>query len=174
MKQFTDFFQRAKSGRLYLAAINVVPRTDWEKMDESGWNDSSTIDIEEHTRQRLNSVFELPAIPSDTELEGNDLAIEIALLNVQGGVLTIFDIGPEISVWWRPKVKIKARLFHPASGKTKKTFKVSSKVGWLYFIYRILQPKPFFGLAPAFNERDIDLLLSEACNELLQKIRKSV
>tara|TARA_R110002050_G_scaffold71671_3_gene154068 strand:+ start:807 stop:1331 length:525 start_codon:yes stop_codon:yes gene_type:complete len=174
MKRFTDLFQRSKSKSLYLAGIFVVPRTDWETMDESGWNDASAIDIEEHTRKRLNSVFELPSIPCDTELEDNDLALEIALLNVQGGVFTIFDIGPEIPVFWRPKVKIKARLFYPLTGKTKKTFQVSSKVGWLQFIYRILQPKPFFGIAPAFNERDIDLLLSQSCNELLLKIRKSI
>ena len=174
MKRFKEFFQRSKSGKLYLAGIRVVPRSDWEKIDEIGWTEYSVIDIEEHTRQRLNSIFELPSIPSETELEDSDLALEIALLNVQGGVFTIFDLGPEIPVFWRPKVKIKARLFYPRSGQTKKTFQASSKVGWLHFIYRILQPKPFFGIAPAFNERDIDLLLSKSCNELLQKIRNAV
>lgn len=172
VEEMFGFFRKTQPGKLYLGNILLIPREDWEKVDEISWFGLKRVDLESHVKNRITDVFSLPETPDPELLSPNDLALEIAILKIQGGYLS--GSGTSFPVFWRPKIKLNARLYHPLSLKTKKVITIESKASWKEFAYKTIDIKTLIDYSPAFDEKDMDYLIARACKALLEKISKAV
>ncbi len=175
MRQLIGKLFKTKPTSLFLSAIVVVPRGEWETIDEQNWLGNRKVDFAQHARERLNELFDIPPVPQVDFLNKTDLALEIAVLKIQGGILTDTGTNPySLPIFWRPTIKLKARLFYPLGGKTHSSYNVQAKTPWIIYFSKLMHIKAFFGISPAFNEADIDSLLAHVGLELIEKIEKSI
>ena len=104
-----------------------------------------------------------------------DVALEVALLNIQGGEFNGLDFGiAAIPIFWRPKVSLKARLYRIESGKTVSTCSVTEKVSWKHYLLRVLSLRGIFGYKPLFDQEDMNRLLHKACSRLINHMSKKL
>lgn len=168
-----SFFKKEKP-KLYLDSVLVIPRNEWKTVDEWNWIRRKE-DFEQEARQKLESLFNFPHVSTANNVGSKDLAIEVALLKIQGGEFDALDFGVgAIPILWRPKVSLKARLYRISGGKTFSTFSVTKKISWKFYLLRTFSLRGFFRYKPLFDQEDINHLLYEACSELIHKMSKKL
>lgn len=165
---------RADKPRVYLDKIVVVSRDEFDRVDEWGLFKSES--LEEGVRQRLEEVFSLPHIFSCSEPKSSDLALEVVVLNVQGGVFDGVSFGEfgGLPLLWRPKVEIVARLYYANSGKTHSSYKAKEKMSWRKYFSGVFSLRGLLRYKPIFGINDIEPILYKACEKLLFSMAKSI
>jgi len=169
----SKLFKKEKP-RVYLDKLIVVPRSELRKIDE--WGLFENEDLEEGLRNRLNDLFCLPHISSREEVRKNDLGLEVALVELQGGEFDAVSIGGigGFPIFWRPKVKIVSRLYNIDTGKTVTTFRTTEKMSWGKYVSKIFTINGFFRYKALFGVKDVEPLLFVACEKLLIYRAKAV
>ena len=79
-----------------------------------------------------------------------------------------------IPIFWRPKIKLVSRLYNINHRKTVKTFSVSKSVTWREFIAKQFSLRGLFRWGPLYHNEDMEILLYQACLELIDKMRKAI
>jgi hypothetical protein len=168
-----SFFTKEKP-RLYLDSVMVIPRSEWKSFDEWNWVNRKE-DFEQSARQKLETLFNFPHVSTAENIGKKDVALEVALLKIQGGEFAALDFGVgAIPIFWRPKVTLKARLYGIKSGKTVSTFSVTEKVSWKYYLLRVFSLRGVFRYKPLFDQEDINMLLHKACTVLITQMSKKL
>jgi len=168
-----SFFNKEKP-RLYLDSVMVIPRNEWKTFDEWNWIKRKE-DFEQNARQKLEMLFDFPHVSTAENTGKKDIALEVALLKIQGGEFNALDFGiGAIPIFWRPKVSLKARLYRIESGKTVSTFSVTEKTSWKYYLLRVISLRGIFRYKPLFDQQDIDTLLHKACTRLIKQMSKKL
>lgn len=167
-------FPKYRGAKLYLGVVAVMPRTDIKRyFDEWGILDRADLDTE--LRASLNQALDLPSASDITNPTDSDIGIDILVPRFQSGDALSVDLG-EIGfpLMWRPKVEVASRLYSLKTGRTLDTFSSSAKLRWRPYFLRLFSWRYLFGLRPMFDASDMELLLYQACYQLLTKMRKAL
>ncbi|MGH1542047.1 MAG: hypothetical protein ACRBHB_16590 [Arenicella sp.] len=167
------FFKKEKP-RVYIDKLVVSPRDEIKKIDQ--WGAFKYEDLEAGIREKLNGLIQLPHISSRETIQENDLALEVVIINLQGGELGNFnldDLGG-IPFFWRPKIEIAARLYNLSSDTTHSSFKMTEKMPWSNYFSGLISINGILRYKPLFSTKDLEPLLYRACEKTLIKLTKSI
>ena len=167
----TGIFKKDNSPRIFLGNLSVVPRIGFKSSSEQ-WSlfNRSPEDFDEKISKSLEEIFTFPLAESISDPSSSDLVIDVMVPDFQGGEFLLDDI----PLFWRPKVKVASRLYYLKSKKVKKKFMITKKMAYGNYFNRVFSLRGFFRLKPLFDSKDLDYLTSEACYELLLKIKNEI
>jgi len=169
---FSNLFKK-KPERVYIDSLVVAPRDEISKIDE--WGGFKSVDLEGSAKERLIEIFQLHHVSQRVGVEKNDLALDVVVINLQGGEFSSFQTSDFIiPILWRPKVQIRSRLYYIESNKHKASFSVTVKMPWREYLSRLFSLNGLVRYKPLFDFNDIDILLTKASLELIQKMIKSL
>jgi hypothetical protein len=167
---FSNPFKK-KRNRVYLNSLVVAPRDEAKAIDERGIFKS--IDLEGDTKERLLEIFQLHPISKRIEVEKDDLALDVVVVNLQGGeFMNTQTINFRYPILWRPQVELRARLYSIESSQYKASFSARVKMPWKEYILRLFTLNGIVRYKPLFDFSDVDRLLTKASVELMQKMIK--
>ena len=167
---FSNLFKQ-KRERVYIDLLVVAPREEISKIDE--WGMFKSVDLEGSARQRLIEIFQLHHVSQRVGVEKNDLALDVIVINLQGGEFTGLQASDFfMPILWKPKVQIRSRLYYIETKKNKASFSVTVKMPWKEYIQRLFSFNGLIRYKPLFDFNDVDKLLTKASIELMQKIIK--
>jgi hypothetical protein len=167
---FSNLFKK-KRERVYIDSLVVAPRDEISKIDE--WGIFESIDLEGSARERLVEIFQLHHISERIGVEKNDLALDVVVINLQGGEFGgVHATGFFLPLFWRPKVQIRSRLYFIESNKNKASFSVNVKMPWKEYVSRLFTFNGLIRYKPLFDFNDIDTLLTKGSLELMKKMLK--
>lgn len=120
----------------------------------------------------LAELLPLPRAESvDIPLE-TDLAIDVAVQGYRSGSATDFSLGAiGLPLFWRPRVRLAARLYHLRSRQPKSTFQVTQRMPWSMYLSRILSWRVLAGLEHPARRDDLELLLRQATERLVTRVQ---
>jgi hypothetical protein len=122
-------------------------------------------------RALLDELCEQLLLPQAATVEtprATDLAVDVVLQRYRFGSASDFWLGSaSIPMYWRPKVRVAARLYHLQSQETKATFLVSQAVPWSAYLNRVLSWRVLLGLEPPAGRSILVALLRRATERLL-------
>lgn len=127
----------------------------------------------------LMELAELIAVPKadsvDAPLLATDMAFDVAVQSYRSGSVADLSLGPiGFPMYWRPRVGLAARLYHLQSQKTKATFHVNQRMPWSVYLSRVLSWRVLFGFERPARPGDLELLLRQATERLVMKLRGAV
>ncbi|MDD2659879.1 MAG: hypothetical protein PHY54_09415 [Methylococcales bacterium] len=119
-------------------------------------------------KTQLSFLLPLPRAPTPEHAHDSDLAIDVVL---KGYRLGQFMGGEPVPVvFWRPMVEINSRVYFVKSGKDATTLAVKQRMPWSSFIKRVLSWR-FFSLTSLATDEDMSLLLGQALEKMLFRLR---
>ena len=99
--------------------------------------------------------------------QSTDMAFDVIVQGYRFGSATDFSLGTAgLPMYWRPKVRLGARLYHLQSNKTKTTFHVTEKMPWSAYLNRALSWRVLLGLERPGRRSDLESLLRQASEKL--------
>jgi len=159
--------------RVFLGSLTIEPRSSLKKVEE--WGFYKNVDSDSELRKGLEEIFCLPLASEVSEPLKTDLVLDVVIPKFLLGAGGLIDesLGG-LPFFWRPNIKVRARLYSLKSKKTKYTFSATAVIsGWRFF-NSIFSFKNLIGAYPAFGKSDIEYLLFKACSKILQDIDKKI
>lgn len=154
-------------------SIKVIPKSDLSFVEKWVYNELENLDAT--LRDRLAELITLPHISTVREAEADDLAIDIVVPKYgtgDWGHASIGDIG--FPLFWRPRIKIAARIFEVHTDKTVSTYSLVQKMPWPYYFGRIFRLASWFSIRSGFKPEDFEYMLTMGLMRLLDKMRKAI
>lgn len=169
---FSKLLKREKP-RVFLGVLAVAPRSDIKRhLDQ--WGMFKNEDLDSSLRQNLKEIFPLPSVQNVEDPKKTDLVLDIVVPKFQSGDAWDLSLGEfGIPLMWRPRITISSRLYYLNTEKTKETFSVTEKMKFGQFIGRLFTWRAIFRFQPAFDSKDMEYLLYQACHKLLLKMQKA-
>lgn len=122
----------------------------------------------------LEDIFNLPRLDSCTKPHKSDRALQVVVSDCRSGAAETESLGEfGIAFFWRPKIKISARLYEVAIKETITQLTVSQKVKMTQYLNRAFSWKSMLRGSGDFSESDLELLVHEGCQRLLKELVKS-
>jgi hypothetical protein len=156
---------RRKPPRVYLGQVMVAPRTDFLRHFEGGFKATQDSDL----RSYFTDWLRLPSAPTPEMASDSDLAMDVLLKRYRLGEAITGDWIPLL--FWRPMVEISSRTYFVKSGKDFATIEVRHKMPWRPYLNRVLSSRFWFFPVPAASKEDMHLLLGEALQEVVGRLR---
>jgi len=170
---FSKLFSKEKPN-VYLGSLVVAPSDSWTSESE-GWGLFETTDLEAGLRESIEKVIELPRRRDIDSHKETDLALEMVVVEHQGGEFDSLSTSEIfLPIFWRPKVKIKARLYEIKSGKTFAVASSKKSITWGDFFNRSFSLRGLFRFSPLFGNKDMEALLCLAAIDVLQSLKKKL
>lgn len=167
-----DWFNSEKPN-VYLGSLAVVNDSNISKI-ESFFSITGN-SLQDHMCEKLEEIFCLHSISTIKEPKKSDIGLDVVIVTLHGGEAFTVNLGTSgIPIFWRPKIKLVSRLYNINHGKTVKTFSVSKSVTWREFIAKQFSLRGLFRWGPLYHNEDMEILLYQACLELIDKMRKAI
>lgn len=102
------------------------------------------------------------------------MAFDVALQDYRYGSATDLSLGAVgFPMFWRPRIRLAARLYHLQSKQPKATFSVTERMPWSVYLNRVLSWRVFVGLEHLGRRSDLEQLLRQATEKLVKRVRES-
>lgn len=158
--------------RLFLGRVAVMPRRDLARFLE-GFGASRAASISSVIQEQVEEVFALPCAADERSPRDCDIGVDIVVQGYQCGGAADLHLGVGgVPFFWRPKVRVAARLFYLQSNKTKRVIRVARGMTWRAYLSRLFSWKVMLGMQVPAGTTDMRLLLKAACEDLNAKVRK--
>jgi hypothetical protein len=120
----------------------------------------------------LSELLPFPAADTvETPLE-TDIAFDVALQDYRSGSSTDLSLGAVgLPMFWRPRVRLAARLYHLRSKQPKATLHVTQRMPWSVYLNRVLSWRVLVGLQHPARRSDLEQLLRQATERLVTRVR---
>ena len=163
-------FKRTKEKpRVFLGTLAVVDKKDWKRFFENlVWVPND--DLQSNLHRQLEQLFALAPVESKHNHRQQDLGLDIILLGTNSGDGVLVEVVP---VFWRPRVHIKARLYHIHTDKTLDVFEVIETASWREFLGRYFSWGALFGFKDVFRTQDLMVLVNRASSKILEQVVKA-
>ena len=126
-------------------------------------------------RALLTELAELLPLPKAESVDvplATDLAFDVALHGYRSGSATDFSLGAiGLPLYWRPSVRLAARLYHLRSRQPKATFEVTQRMPWSMYLSRVLSWRVLVGLEQPARRHDLQQLLRQATERLVTRVQ---
>lgn len=163
---------RREPRRLFVGALGVSGRRDLMRHLEDGLFVAPTA-LERGLLADLNDMFSAPLANAVVDPGPSDLAYDIALQGLRRGMAADVGLGGfGVPLFWRPKVRLVAKLYELQSKKTKATFSVTQRMPWPEFLYRLLSWRVMLNLEHPGRRSDLEHLLRRAGERLKDWLEK--
>ena len=161
---------RRESARLFLGTLAVAPRGDFVRHLED-LPLLAPAPLERALLAKLVELICVPPVSAADPLRPSDLAFDVVVQGYQfGGSMDVALGSHGFPMFWRPKVRVAARLFYAQSNKTKAVFTVTERMPWSAYMSRVLSWKVMLGLARPSTRSDLERLLEGASQKLMDKV----
>ena len=165
-------FLKREKPRVFLGTLAVVPRKDMKRYLDQ-WGMFRNVGFDSPLRATLEEIFTLPSASEVSAPTDADLGLDVIISSFQSGDLWNIGLGEiDFPIFWRPKVTVVCRLYSLKSQETKRTYKVTKKMGWGEFFKRQLTWRAILRFRPTFDSEDMKHLLYVACESMLIKLKK--
>jgi hypothetical protein len=120
----------------------------------------------------LDQLLPLPKAETVGTPLATDLAFGVALQSYRFGSAIDISLGAVgLPMYWRPKVRLAARLYHLRSKQPKAMIQVTQRMPWLMYLSRILSWRVLAGLETPARRNDLEQLRRQAVERLLTQVR---
>lgn len=162
---------KREPARLFLGALSVATgRNVVSHLESLPGGTPPALD-----RALLVELAELLSFPMAATVEAprsTDMAFDVVLQSHRFGSATDLSLGTvDLPMYWRPKIRLAARLYHLPSNKTKTTFHVTQKMPWSVYLNRALSWRVLVGLERPARRSDMEALLRQASEQLAARLR---
>ena len=107
----------------------------------------------------------------DTPL-ATDLAFDVAIQGYRSGSAMDFSLGAVgLPLYWRPSVRLAARLYHLRSKLPKATIQVAQRMPWSMYLNRVFSWRVLAGLEHPARRNDLEQLLQLATERLVTRVQ---
>jgi hypothetical protein len=128
-------------------------------------------------RALLVELSELLPLPKADTVEAplpTDMAFDVALQDYRSGSATDLALGAvDLPMYWRPRIRLAARLYRLRSKEPKATFHVTQRMPWIVYLNRVLSWRVLVGMEHPARRSDLNQLLRQATERLLTRVRDS-
>ena len=167
-----DWFKSEKPN-VYLGSLAVVSESKLSNIEQLFTFNHDY--LHDHIREKLEEIFTLDSIPDTEYQRKSDIGLDVVIVTLRGGEAFAVNWGTgALPLFWRPKIKLVSRLYNLQSKRTIRTFKVSQSVSWKEFFLKLFSFRGIFRFGSLYDYKDMELLLYQACLELIDKMRKVV
>lgn len=164
---------RRNAPRVFAGTLRVVSGRNLVRQLES-LSSAVPSDMDHALLGDLQAVISLPPISTADSPQPSDMAFDVVLQSYRLGCSADLSLGTVgIPLYWRPRVRVAARLYQLQSNKTKKTFALTQCMSWAQYFQRILSWKVFIGLEPVAGRGDMQILLRQAGERLLARLERA-
>ena len=123
----------------------------------------------------LSGLLPLPKADTVGTPLATDMAFDVALQDYRSGSATDFSLGAVgLPMYWRPRVRLAARLYYFRSKQPKATFHVTQRMPWSVYLNRVLSWRVLMGLEHPARRSDLEQLLRQATERLVTQLRDFV
>lgn len=167
-------FWKREPARLFLGSVSDATGNAVRHLE--GLMGTSPPAVDQALLFALAELIALPKADSvDAPLLATDMAFDVAVQSYRSGSVADLSLGPiGFPLYWRPRVRLAARLYRLQSQKTKTTFHISQPMPWSVYLGRVLSWRVLAGLERPARPGDLDLLLRQAIERLVTKLRSAV
>lgn len=160
---------------MYLDSIHVASRGDIETCDEWSWFKKSE-SFEDGIKYAMEDIFKLPHISTESDIRKNDLGLQVAIVNYQGGDFDTVSLSSlVIPFFWRPKIEIRSRLYYLKSQNTFSEFEIVERVSLSNYLKRVISINGLIlRYKPLYNKEDMVHLLLIGSIRLVNKMRSKI
>ena len=163
---------KGESPRLFVGTLSVASGDIVRHLEGLGGTPPPALD-----RALLVELSELLHLPKadtvDTPL-ATDMAFDVALQDYRFGSATDFSLDTVgLPMYWRPRIRLAARLYHLQSRQLKSTFRVTERMPWSKYLNRLLSWRVLVGLEHPARRGDLEELLRHAAQRLVKRVRES-
>jgi hypothetical protein len=156
--------------RVFVGGLSIASGNLIRHLESMGGTQPPALD-----RALLMNLAELLPLPKaesvDTPLE-TDLVLDVALQRYRSGSATDFSLGAiGVPMYWRPRVRLAARLYHLRSKHPKATFQVTQRMPWSMYLSRVLSWRVLAGLEHPARRDDLEQLLRQATDKLVTQVQ---
>lgn len=121
---------------------------------------------------QLAELLPLPEAATVDSPRATDLAFDVAIQGYRSGSATDLSLGAVgLPLYWRPRIRLAARLYHLRSKQPKATFQVTERMPWSVYLNRVLSWRVFVGLEHPARRNDLEQLLRRATERLVARVR---
>ncbi|MEO1573367.1 MAG: hypothetical protein AAFU65_00220 [Pseudomonadota bacterium] len=119
--------------------------------------------------------LDLPAPPHRHEAAKRDLVIDLALEKFHGGGVTDFIYnGSGATLFWRPRIRVAARVSRLHSGKYVTTIRKTRKMSWREYGGRLLRWRVYCGLDSVAPPEEMRHVLGKTLLDVFEEARRKV
>lgn len=158
--------------RLFLGTLSVASGSLVRNLEGLVGTPSPTLD-----RALLAELSDLLALPKADTVDSpsaSDIGVDVALQSYWSGSATDFSLGAVgLPLYWRPKVRLAAKLYGLQSKQLRDAFHVTRRMPWSIYLLRVLSWRVLLGLEHPARRSDLEFLLRQATESLLVRLRKS-
>jgi len=153
---------------IYLDLAVIMPREDLKRHFEFFESKKLNTKMAAIIAEELS----FPKLPSDPiEIENDSLVVDVAVSGYQVGSFLEFTLGNYfVPLIWRPRIKLRSRLYKFQNKQTTAEYLISKAMPWGIFIKSFLSPSIIY----TNKDHNIKHLLSQALFELKSKIKQTV
>ena len=167
-----DRLMKRKPSRLFLGSLSVASGNLVRHLERLGGTPHQALD-----RALLAELSDLLPLAKADAVDmplATDMAVDVAVLGYRAGSATDFSLGTVgLPLYWRPNVQLAARLYHLRSKQPKAMFQVTQRMPWSMYLSRILSWRVLVGLENPGRRNDLELLLRQATERLVTRLRDS-
>jgi hypothetical protein len=121
---------------------------------------------------KLAELLPLPKVEAVDTPRSTDMAVDVAVQGYRSGSATDFSLGAlGFPLYWRPRVRLAARLYHLRSKQLKATFQVTQRMPWSMYLNRVLSWRVLAGLEHPARRNDLEQLLRQATEKLVTRVQ---
>lgn len=167
---FRKFLKR-EPARLFLGALSVATSRNLVRHLES-LPGGAPPSLDRALLDKLAQSLAFPMAATVEMPQSTDMAFDVVVHGYRMGSATDLSLGTAgLPIYWRPKIRLEARLYHLQSNKTKTTFQVTQKMPWSAYLSRLLSWRVLMELEHPGRRDDIEALLEQASERLTTKLR---
>ena len=120
----------------------------------------------------LAELLPLPKVETVDSPLATDMAFDVVVQGYRSGSATDLSLGAVgLPLYWRPKVRLAARLYHLRSRQSKATFQVTQRMPWSVYLSRVLSWRVLAGLELPARRNELEQLLRQATARLLAQVQ---
>lgn len=119
----------------------------------------------------LAELLPLPRAETVDAPLATDLAFDVDLHSRTGSATDVSLGTAGLPLYWRPSVRLAARLYHLRSMQPEATFYVTERMPWSRYLGRVLSWRVLAGLEPPARRSDLEQLLRQAAEKLLTRVQ---
>ena len=128
--------------------------------------------LERALLMELAELLPLPKVETLDKPLATDMAVDVVVQGYRSGSAADLSLGAVgLPLYWRPRVRLAARLYHLRSRQPKATFQVTQPMPWSLYLSRVLSWRVLAGLELPARRNDLEQLLRQATARLVTRVQ---
>lgn len=151
-------FWRPAPARLFLGSVTDASGNLVRHLE--GLMGNPAVAVNQSLLDEITDLIALPAVSTVDAPLVTDYAVDVAVQSYRSGSASSVSLGPVgLPLYWRPRVRLAARLYGLQSRQTKAVVQVTQYMPWSAYFGRLLHWRVLVGHEHPARRGDLDVLL---------------